>query len=490
MFKNYSCSSQAFRLHSFFIGEKKFACLNGGGGCGKSYAIAAWLENSGLDKTEYVFVAPTGKAVSVAEEKGMNGRTIHSYFKLLNNDTFNNIDRHISLKWGSVIKYTAEIQKELVGKKVIIIDEISMVNNQMLEFILELIMKVAPGAKIILAGDYHQLGAVIPNSKRENNPDIDESLDFVFDLIKSGDVDVIDFNTRYRSADETYNEWLHNLRHMTDPSLRDVEKLANSIQSFFNVHDANVPEDVENTLTYLCHTNARVKEINDHILGNVTGNKTPQWVRAQMVVNDVPYSNLDDVKRRDMNAYQILKEMQFVEEVPLVEGAKILFLTNQMEEYRNGEEGTIQEIKGSTVKIMKHTPYGDFPIEIEKHKYESDLNDKEMGLDIKVTQWPFTLGYARSTHKAQGDGFLKMHLDFTEILDNKGMTSTDKWRLIYVQLSRVIDPKQVWISTHSLEKLRSNRRLLHNINFDRLSLNYFHSDVAKPKYIPRRKNVE
>ncbi len=486
MFKNYNCPSEAFRLHAFFTGPKRFCLASGGGGCGKSYAIAAWLENSGLDRSEYVFVAPTGKAVSVAEEKGMNGRTIHSYFKLLNNDTFTSIDRHIQMKWGAYAKYVAEIQKELIGKKVVVVDEISMVNNQMLPFILELIMETAPRAKIILAGDYHQLGAVIPDSKRFDNPDIDESLEFVFDLIKAGEVDVIEFNTRYRSSDETYNEWLHNMRYMVDPSLRDMVKFADSIQSFFNVHDANVPEDVENTLTYLCHTNARVKEINDHILGNVTGNKKPIWVRAQMEVNDIRYSNLDDVKRRDMNAYQILKEMQFVEEVPLVEGAKILFLTNNVDLYRNGEEGTIQEIKGSTVKIMKHTVHGDFPIEIEKHTYESDDNDKEMGLNIKVVQWPFTLGYARSTHKAQGDGFLRPHLDFTEIMDNRGMSSTEKWRLIYVQLSRVIDPKQVWISTHSLEKLRSNRKMLNNVNFDRLSLNYFHSDVSKPKYIPRK----
>jgi ATP-dependent exoDNAse (exonuclease V) alpha subunit len=126
------------------MGNKKFCLASGGGGCGKSFAIASWLKNSGLDSTEYVFVAPTGKAVSVAEEKGMHGRTIHSYFKLLNNDTHHNIDRHIISKWGSFDKYTVEMKKELFDKKVIIIDEISMVNNQMLNFILELIQQVAP----------------------------------------------------------------------------------------------------------------------------------------------------------------------------------------------------------------------------------------------------------------------------------------------------------------------------------------------------------
>ena len=108
-----------------------------------------------------------------------------------------------------------------------------------------------------------------------------------------------------------------------------------------------------------------------------------------------------------------------------------------------------------------------------------------MGLDIKVTQWPFALSYARSIHKAQGDGFTNLHLDFSEFLDNKNLTRMDKWRLLYVCISRVQDPSKVWIGRASLDKLRLNRKLLSTIDFDKLSLNYYHPDVAKPIYIPR-----
>ena len=481
MLKNYShYSAQAFRLHTFFMGNKKFCLASGGGGCGKSFAIASWLKNSGLDSTEYVFVAPTGKAVSVAEEKGMHGRTIHSYFKLLNNDTHHNIDRHIISKWGSFDKYTVEMKKELFDKKVIIIDEISMVNNQMLNFILELIQQVAPSAKIILSGDYHQLGAVIPNAKRENNPGIDESLGLVFDMINSGGVDVIDFNTRYRSNDEVYNEWLHNLRHMMDPSLRDVEKLATAIESFFNVHQNNVPENIETHLTYLCYTNAKVKEINDHILNILNGNQLPKISKAIIYVDDVRHTTIGDV--RNSNAQQILREMQFVEQVPIVVGATVLFLTNG-EKYRNGDSGTIYEIKGSSVVVKKHSPAGNYMVEIDKHKYESSPYEKSIGLNVTVTQWPFTLAYARSIHKSQGDGFTDLHLDFTEFLDNKNLTKYDKWRLLYVCISRVKDPSKVWIGRASLDKLRANRKLLSDIDFDKLSLNFSKAD--KQKYIPR-----
>lgn len=488
MLLNYNCPPQVFRLQAFYTGKKTFAILRGGGGYGKTYVVAKWLETSGIKKSEYIFVAPTGKAVSVAEEKGIFGSTIHSFFKILNNDTFVSLDRHITMKWGSVEKFKVDIRKEIYDKKVIIIDEVSMVNNELLDFIIDLILSVVPKMKIIIAGDYHQLPAVITDAKRMGNPDIDESIDFIMNLIKEGKVDVIDFDTRYRSDNEEYNEWLHNLQNMADESYRCVEALASKMEYFFNVHENNVPEEVESSLTYLCYTNAKVKEINDHLLSELPTTEPPVWHRAKIEINEVRYNTIEEVRRRDISAYQILREMQFDEDVPLVVGAKILFLTNgenNGEKYRNGDSGIIHEIKRNSVIVVKQSNAGDYKIEIEKHNYESTPYEKSMGLDIKVTQWPFALSYARSIHKAQGDGFTNLHLDFSEFLDNKNLTRMDKWRLLYVCISRVQDPSKVWIGRASLDKLRLNRKLLSTIDFDKLSLNYYHPDVAKPIYIPR-----
>lgn len=489
MLENYNIPPQAFRLQAFYTGNKTFAFCRGGGGTGKTYTVAKWLETSGIKKSEYIFVAPTGKAVSVAEEKGIFGSTVHSFFKILNNDTLSSLDRHISMKWGSVEKFKADIKKEIYDKRVIIIDEVSMINNELLEFIIDLILNCVPTMKIVLAGDYHQLPAVITESKRLENPNIDESIDYVTSLIHAGLVDVIDFDTRYRSDNEEYNEWLHNLQNMTDESYRNVESLATKLEYFFNVHENNVPEHEEAALTYLCYTNAKVKEINDHLLSELVTPEPASWHRAKIEINEIRYNTLEDVRRRDSTAYQSLKEMQFDEEVPLAVGAKILFLTNGEnggEKYRNGDSGIIYRIKSGSVVVMKRSNAGDYLIEIEKHKYESSPYEKSMGLDIKVTQWPFSLAYARSIHKAQGDGFTNMHLDFTEFLDNKNLTRLDKWRLLYVCISRVKDPSHVWINRASLDKLRLQRNLLSSIDFDKLSLNYYKKEVTKPIYNKRR----
>jgi ATP-dependent exoDNAse (exonuclease V) alpha subunit len=482
MLLNYNLAPQVFSLHAFYTGPKTFAILRGGGGYGKTYVLSQWLFNSGLKQNEYVFVAPTGKAVSVGEEKGMSGSTIHSFFKILNNDTFVALDRHITLRWGSFEKFKVDIKKEIYDKKVIIIDEVSMVNNELLDFVIGVILGLVPKMKIILSGDYHQLPAVITNNKRMENPDLDESIHYVQNLINSGEVEVIDFLTRYRSADEEYNVWLHDFQNMANPSFRNVDLLADNLEKFFNVHENNVPEEVETSLTYLCYTNAKVKEINDHILSILNGNLKPKISNAIIYVNEDRFKTISEI--RDSAVQQILREMQFDEEVPLVVGANILFLTNG-EHYRNGDGGSIYEIKRDSVIVMKRSPIGDYMIEIEKHKYESSPYEKSLGLDIRVTQWPFALSYARSIHKAQGDGFTDLHLDFTEFLDNKNLTRHDKWRLLYVCLSRIQDPSKVWIGRASLDKLRLSRKLLSDIDFDRLSLNFYKSDVSKPIYVPR-----
>ena len=431
MLLNYNCPPQVFRLQAFYTGNKSFAMLRGGGGYGKTYTVAKWLESSGIKQSEYVFVAPTGKAVSVAEEKGIFGSTVHSFFKILNNDTFISLERHIALRFGSIEKFKSEVKKEIYDKKVIIIDEVSMINNELLEFILDLILSLVPKMKIVLSGDYHQLPAVITDSKREGNPDLDESIDFVTELIYSGRVDVIDFDTRFRSENEEYNEWLHNLQNMKDESYRDIEKLASKLEYFFNVHENNVPEELETSLVYLCYTNAKVRETNDHILSLLNNNEKPKISSARIEVNEERFPTIASI--RDSSVQQILKEMQFDEEVPLVVGSNILFLTNG-EQYRNGDSGTIYEIKRGSVIVKKQSPEGEYMVEIEKHKYESSPYEKSLGLNVVVTQWPFALSYARSIHKAQGDGFTDLHLDFTEFLDNKNLTRLDKWRLLYVSI--------------------------------------------------------
>lgn len=137
--------------------------LAGYAGTGKTYLINYIINNILRLKPEQVaFVTPTGKAASVLIQRGRDALTIH---KLM----YNPIETEYTTKVDEKIiksKKIKFVKKSSIGNyKLIVIDEISMVEEKVLEDLLSY------GIKILCSGDRQQLPAIGKSNTLLEKPD-------------------------------------------------------------------------------------------------------------------------------------------------------------------------------------------------------------------------------------------------------------------------------------------------------------------------------
>jgi len=479
-----SISYQVYEIMSIMRNPHiKYGFLKGSGGSGKTYSISEFIKHSKTKPYQYIFIGPTGKSVSVAEEKGLTGSTIHRFFGILNNNSKVEINKYIKSKYGSKSSYIKEMKHKLLEIKYIFIDEISMVNDQLLEHIIMTVEKAASkNIKLILAGDYHQIPPVIKTGEF-----LKSSLDTIVELISSREMKMVEFNTRYRSNNEFYNEFLFDLR---SGKYEDVKTVSNYLKHFFNVYKGKINENIKYKVTYLEHKNDVVRSINEELLEALP---SPLVISKRKILVD-EYKPEDIELRND-----IIRDFQMDEELSFKVGAKILFRVNDMDGvFKNGDEGIIKKINTDSVIVEKFAFDGIIEILVKKHIYHTTELEHEQGVMIEIEQYPFSLGSARTIHKSQGDGFDFLHLNF-DFLDHGKMSNQAKWQMLYVCLSRVINPNNVYIEESSLKLLESKWYLLKhkgtevkndkkftyiNIDYKKLSLN-FECGMDEERYLRR-----
>ena len=143
--------------------EQFFIFLSGGAGVGKSHVIKAIVQSilrirralptEHPDEIYVLVVAPTGKAAF-----NVRGMTIHSAFHIFLNQNGNLMDLNPS---------TANtLRLKLLNVQLIIIDEISMVSNQMLFWVNQRLQQLFNttqdfgGKSLLVVGDFRQLPPV------------------------------------------------------------------------------------------------------------------------------------------------------------------------------------------------------------------------------------------------------------------------------------------------------------------------------------------
>ena len=132
--------------------------LTGKAGTGKSTFLKYVCANV---KKKHVVLAPTGIAAINA-----GGSTLHSFFKLPFHPLLPD-DPNFSLKGGklhSFLKYSSEHRKLIKEIELVIIDEISMVRADIIDFIDKVLRVYSQnmsepfgGKQIVLVGDVYQL---------------------------------------------------------------------------------------------------------------------------------------------------------------------------------------------------------------------------------------------------------------------------------------------------------------------------------------------
>ena len=196
--------------------------LTGKAGTGKSTFLRHICANT---KKKHVILAPTGIAAINA-----GGSTLHSFFKLPFHPLLPDDERYSIRNLRSTLKYTSEKRKIIREVELIVIDEISMVRADIIDFI-DKVLRVYSrnmrepfgGKQLLLVGDIYQLEPVIKEDERRMlHPYYPTSFFFGARIWREMRLVSIELHKVYRQNDPAFISILDHIRtsDTTDADLR------------------------------------------------------------------------------------------------------------------------------------------------------------------------------------------------------------------------------------------------------------------------------
>ena len=402
--------------------------LTGKAGTGKSTFLKYICAHT---RKKHIILAPTGVAAINA-----GGSTIHSFFKM----PFRPIlpdDPDLSLTNGRIfefLKYTKKHRQLIREVELVIIDEISMVRADMVDFIDRVLrvfsgnMRLPFGGKqLLFVGDIFQLEPVVTSDTRDILSRFYKNA-FFFSARVFSEISLVPIELRkvYRQSDERFVHLLDKIRSNT-VSDTELKELNNRYKPMYEP----VGDDFSITLAT---RRDLVDYINDKRLSELDEDK---YFFEGEIKGDFPEGSLPTPL-----------------ELELKKGAQVIFIKNDTERrWVNGTVGLISDIADERIFVVLET--GE-EYEVERDVWENiryTYNEKEKRIEEKVLgtfiQFPLRLAWAITVHKSQGLTFNRVIVDFTGGAFAGGQTYVALSRCVSLEgivLKKEITPRDIFIN--------------------------------------------
>jgi len=382
--------------------------LTGKAGTGKSTFLKYICEK--VNK-RHIVLAPTGVAAINA-----GGVTIHSFFKMPFRPMMPD-DPDLSLKNNRIfefLKYTKAKIKIIEKAELIIIDEISMVRADMIDFIDKVLrvyshnMRLPFGGKqLLFVGDLYQLEPVVPSDQKQIlSRFYPNAYFFSANVFRETQLVTIELQKVYRQNDEHFIRMLDHIR-VNSVTTADLSALNHECR----LNKFTGDEDFVVTLATKRDT---VDYINESKLSALPGES---FSYNGVIQGDFPESALP--------TQRILE---------LKENAQVLFVKNDKEKrWYNGTIGIISHIDEENRIYVLLEDGKENLVEMdswENIRYYYDEAENKIKEEVlgTFTQYPIRLAWSITVHKSQGLTFDRVIVDLTGGVFAAGQT--------YVALSR------------------------------------------------------
>ncbi len=404
---------------SCFRKDKPLTVIIGAGGSGKSVILKMVAEIYG-DKA--LCLAPTGVAAHNLETSGTMARTIHSGLILPMKPYYDETE------------IFAKTLSALADKKILLIDEISMVNSNLLDTILRHVASVnlnrrSADSRIrtVLFGDPLQLSPVFDKEKLEpvirENPGLQNRWDFFHSQrFKMSNPDIHVLEKVFRQDDNRFKAVLDHVR-KGRPTDEDIDYLNSKVSN---------PTDS----MLICPTNYQVDMVNQKHIALLSRIETPLMYNAEYILGDR------------------IKDCGLSDHIEIYLGERVMCTRNCTDEwgtsiFQNGTVGEVisfelEENGDMVLPVVKTDDGRSFTVprmEFSDGTYRrnTDTGKLEYVTIAAARQIPLKPCYALTYHKSQGLTLDSAHLVMPSSKPPSG--------LLYMGLSRVKTPEGLTLSS-------------------------------------------